>query len=944
MFGADKDNSVIRLVSHNTRGLRNVTIPTLFERFDIILIQETMLCKQDLGSLNSLSNNFFGTGVAVTDLSSCILKGRPKGGVAILYRKSICNFVNEINFGFDWITGISLNLPNENVFYIITVYLPYNSHENEDEFLEKLGILISVINDIDSPYIWVLGDFNAHIGESPTNFGNHLSKACEENDLTISDKLLLPSNSFTFISDMWDSTSWLDHCISTKTAHDLIQNMRIEYDLAAQDHIPVSFELKINSKVDTIAISNSETISEHIDWDKLTPQQILQYQERTENLLNEINIPYSALHCSNFNCENQNHFTSYCEYYYAIVNAIHRASLPLIESVKHRPRPFPGWTQYVQESHAASIAAFRDWRRGGRPKSGRLLDNKKECHRKYKLAVRWAKRNQQNVQQSKLAEKLINNNSKDFWKDIRKMKGNPSVTATSINGVSGESNICNVWKNHYEKLFNCLERPNYRIDNVPTDYTAIITSSEIHDHIRSINNTYSPGPDGISGEHLKNGPSLLCQMLSKCFTSIFIHGKLPRKMLDVHLVPIIKNNRGKLSSLDNYRPIAKASCLSKLLELCILKRIEQYILVAENQFGFKKKLGTDSCVYVLKEIINKFKRTNTNTFLSFLDASKAFDRVRHDLLFTKLSHAGVPVYIVRLLKCWYIDQNMFAKWKNCISDPFSCMNGVKQGGVLSPYLFIFYYDKLSLALNDLNVGCNLNTTINHLFYADDLVLVSPSKRGLQKLISVCETFSKAHSIKFNISKSKVMIFRAKSYKNFDFGDVVLNGVAMEQVSTFKYLGHLLSDDTLDDDDIMRHCRYLYAVGNSIIRKFWYCSVPIKLKLFRVYCGLIYTGHLWYSFKSASLRKVTTAYNAILRRLLNIPRHQDGVTYSASAMFANNNVLNFASLTRKIMYSFFCRLHSSNHSLINYLYHYTKLTSCWWRRYCNIMFVNQIFLS
>ena len=66
-----------------------------------------------------------------------------------------------------------------------------------------------------------------------------------------------------------------------------------------------------------------------------------------------------------------------------------------------------------------------------------------------------------------------------------------------------------------------------------------------------------------------------------------------------------------------------------------------------------------------------------------------------------------------------------------------------------------------------------------------------------------------------------MILRANSYKNFEFGEVTLNGVAMEQVSTFKYLGHILGDSMNDDDDLMRHCRYLYAVGNSIIRKFWF---------------------------------------------------------------------------------------------------------------------------
>ena len=184
-----------------------------------------------------------------------------------------------------------------------------------------------------------------------------------------------------------------------------------------------------------------------------------------------------------------------------------------------------------------------------------------------------------------------------------------------------------------------------------------------------------------------------------------------------------------------------------------------------------------------------------------------------------------------------------------------------------------------------------------------------------------------------------MILRANSYKNFEFGEVTLNGVAMEQVSTFKYLGHILGDSMNDDDDLMRHCRYLYAVGNSIIRKFWFCSTSVKLKLFKVYCGNIYCGHLWYSYKAASLRKLTTAYNTILRRLLNIPRFQDGVNYSAKAMFASNNILNFTSLMRKIIYAFYCRLVGSKHTVISYLHIYTKLTSIWWKQFCKTMFVN-----
>ena len=113
-----------------------------------------------------------------------------------------------------------------------------------------------------------------------------------------------------------------------------------------------------------------------------------------------------------------------------------------------------------------------------------------------------------------------------------------------------------------------------------------------------------------------------------CFTSFISHGFLPESM-----VPVIKDKAGKISSKDNYRPIALASVISKLVEVIMLDRIEMYMNMNPNQFGFKRKHGTDQCIYVLKEIIDLYRRLNGSVFVCFLDASKAFDRVNHRTLF-----------------------------------------------------------------------------------------------------------------------------------------------------------------------------------------------------------------------------------------------------------------------------------------------------------------------
>ena len=92
------------------------------------------------------------------------------------------------------------------------------------------------------------------------------------------------------------------------------------------------------------------------------------------------------------------------------------------------------------------------------------------------------------------------------------------------------------------------------------------------------------------------------------------HGFLPESMLSVELVPVIKDKSGKISSKDNYHPIASASVFSKLIEIIILDRIEMYMDNNPNQFGFKKKHGTDQCIYVLKEVIDLYRSLNRSIF------------------------------------------------------------------------------------------------------------------------------------------------------------------------------------------------------------------------------------------------------------------------------------------------------------------------------------------
>ena len=88
-----------------------------------------------------------------------------------------------------------------------------------------------------------------------------------------------------------------------------------------------------------------------------------------------------------------------------------------------------------------------------------------------------------------------------------------------------------------------------------------------------------------------------------------------------------KNKAGGLSDSNNYRPIAIATITSKLLESVLLLKCSDYLTTCDNQFGFKASHGTDMCIYTLKELIDYYKCRGTTVYVTFLDASKAFDRL-----------------------------------------------------------------------------------------------------------------------------------------------------------------------------------------------------------------------------------------------------------------------------------------------------------------------------
>ena len=229
-----------------------------------------------------------------------------------------------------------------------------------------------------------------------------------------------------------------------------------------------------------------------------------------------------------------------------------------------------------------------------------------------------------------------------------------------------------------------------------------------------------------------------------CFLPTFLLLSSGMVTFPVHFRMLFFCQFQKVSKIPlNYRGIALASCVSKVLEWCIILTWSQYFVTDDLQFGFIPDYSTTLCT----GIINCYIKWSSNIYACLIDTSKAFDTVDHYVLFEKLITKSIPILIARFLLYWYHSQLVCVRWDGTDPPKFSVSNSMHQGGVLSPILFAVYVDSLLCALRESGHGCYWHSVFaGALCYADDLTILAPSADGMRKMVEVCKEFARSHIV------------------------------------------------------------------------------------------------------------------------------------------------------------------------------------------------------
>lgn len=397
----------------------------------------------------------------------------------------------------------------------------------------------------------------------------------------------------------------------------------------------------------------------------------------------------------------------------------------------------------------------------------------------------------------------LKDNPKEFWQLLEKLKqgNNKENHADKIDPGT--------WHNYLYQLNQCHESNNsdnidHLIDNLmenktftPLDFT--IKESEVVEAIGKLKNNKSPGMDLVSNDMLKSAKDTISPCLQLLFNKIFTSGEYPESWCK----GIVTNIHKKGSFLDpqNYRSITITSAIGKLFNSIMNTRLERYLeennIISPYQIGFQKNSSTADHLFSLKTIINKYtQKGGGKLYTCFVDFKQAFDRVWHQGLLLKLAKLNINNLFFTYIKNMYAQIELFVKvGDHTTKEPIKSEIGVRQGDNLSPTLFKIYINDLQQYIDRTNnthpvtIGTH---KLNCLLYADDIVLISTSKIGLQNCINALYNYSSDWKLDVNLTKTKSLIFNKKGQvimEEFMFGKDKIEGT-----DSYTYLGIKLTNN------------------------------------------------------------------------------------------------------------------------------------------------------
>lgn len=417
-----------------------------------------------------------------------------------------------------------------------------------------------------------------------------------------------------------------------------------------------------------------------------------------------------------------------------------------------------------------------------------------------------------------------------LWRHRRKQEF-PSYFISEGNKISDKQEIADGFNTFFTSIGPNLSKninspPNLSFKNyLNKDISCVfnfkmIESKDVSDVITELSPKSSCGVDEISTKLLKKLSPVISPILAININQSLTTGSFPDKLKIAKVLPLYK--KGSYNAFDNYRPISLLPSISKVFEKIVFKQLYDYFLtkklIYNSQYGFRALHSTELAALEMTDRVSQDLDKGELPLAIYLDLSKAFDTLDHEILLSKLRYYGINGTALSWFSSYLQNRSQYVYFDGINSSSRSISTGVPQGSILGPLLFLIYMNDIAEATDK----------FHSVLYADDTTLTEPlssfnlvidnnqyDKQQMETNINVeLDNVYKwlcVNKLSLNIPKTKFMIFHHRQ-KNIDhmIPNLFINKHPIEKVADFNFLGITL-------DEHLNWNKHIQKIANKISR-------------------------------------------------------------------------------------------------------------------------------
>ena len=506
---------------------------------------------------------------------------------------------------------------------------------------------------------------------------------------------------------------------------------------------------------------------------------------------------------------------------------------------------------------------------------------------KYKLIsnqLRTETRNILRKEQSEIA-KSCKKNPKKFWNYIKSRTKNYSNigdikyknTKEEVHVAKTNEEKAEAFCDYFSSVFtqeNEDEFENLQQKNPITEMTDICFNIEdIKQKLKNLNVNKSAGPDNIHPRILKEACDVLALPLKIIFENSFKQNKLPSDWITANISAIFK--KGSKLEVNNYRPISLTCICCKIMESMIRDEIFKFFInnkfFSKAQFGFIKGRSTVLQLLKILDEWTKLLESGGQIDVIYTDFEKAFDKVPHKRLISKLKSYGINKNVTDWIESFLLLRKQRVKINDSFSEWQKVMSGIPQGSILGPLLFIIY-------INDLVENCDINSKLY--LYADDAKLFNyitndMDVENLQKNLNRLTDWSTKWLLKLNIQKCKVISYSSKDLKTNSEYHIIGNNITypLEKLDFITDLGVTFDRNLKFNIHINDKIKKAYSILGIIKRNFKLMTGNAFIQIYKsmVRSHLEYANSVWAPHRVMDIENLERVQKRATKMIYNLKK-------------------------------------------------------------------------